>query len=141
MSHRKYLTKLFQPERTIGILKNIRLRLRRERVGLRADRIGSLVSAMAATVQRIHDVGVRVVDLNEMNFLNQSRVGASQGAKAALETIKETFEKLGDDDQVILSACPVHRNHISAQPQMWTTTLFCYGVKWCTRMDVTQAYA
>ena len=37
--------------------------------------------------------------------------------------------------------CPIHRKHISAQPQMRTTTLFCYGVKWRTPMDVTQTYA
>ena len=42
-------------------------------------------------------------------FLNQTKAGASQGAKA-LESLKPFLENLGDT-KLILSACPVHRNH------------------------------
>ena len=89
--------------------------LSREIVDGRADRVDDVELILKETRSAVETLslfgGGKLVWLNEMNFLNQSRVGASQGAKDALETIKETFERLGEDNQVILSACPVHRNH------------------------------
>ena len=89
--------------------------LSRETVDGRADRVDDVERILKETRSAVETLslfgGGKLVWLNEMNFLNQSRVGASQGAKDALETIKETFERLGEDNQVILSACPVHRNH------------------------------
>ena len=43
-------------------------------------------------------------------FLNQSKTGAAQGTKDALEAFKPFLENLGES-KLILSACPVHRNH------------------------------
>ena len=54
--------------------------------------------------------GGKLVWINEANFINQTKTGAAQGAKDALDSAKEFLEKLGES-KVILSACPVHRGH------------------------------
>lgn len=54
--------------------------------------------------------GGKLVWINEANFINQTRVGAAQGSKDALESIKSFLGNLGETI-VILSACPVHRGH------------------------------
>ena len=54
--------------------------------------------------------GGKLVWVNEINFLNQSKTGSAQGTKDALDAVKSSFESL-DGSKIILSACPVHRNH------------------------------
>ena len=48
--------------------------------------------------------------INEANFLNQTKTGAAQGSKEALEAAKPFLENLGES-KLIISACPIHRNH------------------------------
>lgn len=55
--------------------------------------------------------GGKLVWINEANFLNQTKTGAAQGSKDALEAAKPFLESMGDS-KLILSACPIHRNHI-----------------------------
>ena len=54
--------------------------------------------------------GGKLVWINEANFLNQTKTGAAQGSKEALEAFKPFLENLGDT-KLIFSACPVHRSH------------------------------
>ena len=54
--------------------------------------------------------GGKLVWINEANFLNQSKTGAAQGSKEALENCKPFLENLGET-KLIFSACPVHRSH------------------------------
>ena len=54
--------------------------------------------------------GAKLVWINEVNFLNQSKTGAAQGSKDALENFKSFLEKIGGN-KLIFSACPVHRSH------------------------------
>ncbi|MEC7401880.1 MAG: hypothetical protein VX821_07775, partial [Verrucomicrobiota bacterium] len=54
--------------------------------------------------------GGKLVWINEANFINQTKTGAAQGSKAALEAFKPFLENLGET-KLILSVCPVHRNH------------------------------
>ena len=54
--------------------------------------------------------GGKLVWINEANFLNQSKTGAAQGTKDALESFKSFLGNLGES-KLVLSACPVHRNH------------------------------
>ena len=54
--------------------------------------------------------GGKLVWINEANFLNQSKTGAAQGSKDALDACKPFLEKLGEA-KLIISACPIHRNH------------------------------
>ena len=54
--------------------------------------------------------GGKLVWINEINFLNQTKTGSAQGTKQALDSIKPFLENLGES-KVLISACPVHRNH------------------------------
>ena len=54
--------------------------------------------------------GGKLVWINEVNFLNQTKTGSAQGTKDALEGIKPFLQNL-EGSKVIISACPVHRNH------------------------------
>ena len=89
--------------------------LSREIVDGRADRVDDVERILKETRSAVQTLslfgGGKLVWLNEVNFLNQTRVGASEGTKDALETAKETLGSIGEDNQVILSSCPVHRNH------------------------------
>ena len=67
-------------------------------VYLMKDRLGSVIY-----------VG-KLVWINEANFLNLGKTGASQGTKDALESFKSFLENLGET-KLIFSACPIHRNH------------------------------
>ena len=58
--------------------------------------------------------GGKLVWINEANFLNQTKTGAAQGSKEALEAAKPFLENLGES-KLIISACPIHRNHIVHQ--------------------------
>ena len=51
--------------------------------------------------------GGKLVWINEINFLNQSKTGSAQGTKDALDAIKSSFENL-NESKIIISACPVH---------------------------------
>ena len=88
--------------------------LSREIIDGRADRVDDVVrilgEAKAATTTLSLFGGGKLVWINEANFINQTKTGAAQGAKDALDSAKEFLEKLGDS-KVILSACPVHRGH------------------------------
>ena len=53
----------------------------------------------------------KLVWLNEIDFLNQSRTGGSESCKDALEEAKEHFSKLPEGVSLLLSATPVHRSH------------------------------
>ncbi len=54
--------------------------------------------------------GGKLVWINEANFLNQTKTGAAQGSKEALESLKPFLTNLGET-KLIFSACPVHRSH------------------------------
>lgn len=88
--------------------------LSREIIDGRADRVDDVVrilgEAKAATTTLSLFGGGKLVWINEANFINQTKTGAAQAAKDALDSAKEFLEKLGDS-KVILSACPVHRGH------------------------------
>lgn len=89
--------------------------LSREIVDGRADRVEDVARILgeirSATETLSLFGGGKLVWLNEANFLNQNRVGAAQGSKEELEKAKEFLGKLDEGNQVVLSACPVHRNH------------------------------
>ena len=88
--------------------------LSREIIDGRADRVedveGILQEAKSAGETLSLFGGGKLVWINEASFLNQSKTGAAQGTKDALEAFKHFLENLGDS-KLILSACPVHRNH------------------------------
>jgi DNA polymerase-3 subunit delta len=88
--------------------------LSRETIDGRADRVDDveriLQEAKSAGETLSLFGGGKLVWINEANFLNQSKTGAAQGSKDALEAFKPFLEGLGES-KVILSACPVHRNH------------------------------
>ena len=88
--------------------------LSREVIDGRADRVDEveriLQEAKSAGETLSLFGGGKLVWINEANFLNQSKTGAAQGAKNALENFKPFLEKLGDT-KFIFSACPVHRSH------------------------------
>tara|TARA_B100000242_G_scaffold164992_1_gene117878 strand:+ start:13901 stop:14998 length:1098 start_codon:yes stop_codon:yes gene_type:complete len=88
--------------------------LSREIVDGRADRVDDveriLQEAKSAGETLSLFGGGKLVWINEANFINQTKTGAAQGSKAALEAFKPFLENLGET-KLILSVCPVHRNH------------------------------
>ena len=88
--------------------------LSREIIDGRADRVEDveriLQEAKSAGETLSLFGGGKLVWINEASFLNQSKTGAAQGTKDALEAFKPFLENLGES-KLILSACPVHRNH------------------------------
>ena len=88
--------------------------LSREQIDARADKVGDVeeilneVKTAGQTLSLFG--GGKLIWINEANFINQTRVGAAQGSKDALESIKKFLQDLGET-VVILSACPVHRAH------------------------------
>ena len=88
--------------------------LSREQIDGRADRVEDVEQILneAKTAGQTLSLfgGGKLVWINEANFINQTRVGAAQGSKEALEGIKSFLGNLGET-KVILSACPVHRGH------------------------------
>lgn len=53
----------------------------------------------------------KLVWLNEIDFLNQGRTGASESCKKALEEAKDHFTKLPEGVTLLISATPVHRTN------------------------------
>jgi DNA polymerase III subunit delta len=88
--------------------------LSREIIDGRADRVEDVESILSEAKSACQTLslfgGGKLVWINEANFLNQSKTGAAQGSKDALDGCKPFLEKLGDS-RLIISACPVHRNH------------------------------
>ena len=88
--------------------------LSREQIDGRADRVEDveriLNEAKSAGQTLSLFGGGKLVWINEANFLNQTRVGASPSSKDAIEKLKPFFQNLGDS-KLIISACPVHRAH------------------------------
>jgi len=88
--------------------------LSREVIDGRADKVETVESILQEAKSAGSTLslfgGGKLVWLNELNFLNQTKTGSAQGTKDALESIKPFLENLGGT-KVILSACPVHRNH------------------------------
>ena len=88
--------------------------LSREIIDGRADRVEDveriLTEARSACQTLSLFGGGKLVWINEANFLNQTKTGAAQGSKEALEASKPFLENLGES-KLILSACPIHRNH------------------------------
>jgi DNA polymerase-3 subunit delta len=88
--------------------------LSREIIDGRADRVDDVERILSEAKSACQTLslfgGGKLVWINEANFLNQSKTGAAQGSKDALEACKPFLEKLSQA-KLILSACPVHRNH------------------------------
>lgn len=88
--------------------------LSREIIDGRADRVEDveriLQEAKSAGETLSLFGGGKLVWINEANFLNQTKTGAAQGTKDALESFKSFLGNLGES-KLVLSACPVHRNH------------------------------
>ena len=88
--------------------------LSREIIDGKADNVESVENKFLETKSALETLslfgGGKLVWLNEVNFLNQSKTGTAQGTKDALEKLKPSLEKL-DGSVLVLSACPVHRNH------------------------------
>ena len=88
--------------------------LSREIIDGRADRVDDveriLQEAKSAGETLSLFGGGKLVWINEANFLNQTKTGAAQGSKEALENLKPFLGNLGET-KFILSACPVHRSH------------------------------
>ena len=88
--------------------------LSREIIDGRADRVDDveriLQEAKSAGETLSLFGGGKLVWINEANFLNQTKTGAAQGSKEALENLKPFLGNLGET-RLILSACPVHRSH------------------------------
>ncbi|MEC8013006.1 MAG: DNA polymerase III subunit delta, partial [Verrucomicrobiota bacterium] len=88
--------------------------LSREIIDGRADRVDEveriLSEARSAGETLSLFGGGKLVWINEANFLNQTKTGAAQGSKEALEAFKPFLENLGET-KLIFSACPVHRSH------------------------------
>ena len=88
--------------------------LSREIIDGRADRVDE-VERILSEVRSAGETlslfgGGKLVWINEANFLNQTKTGAAQGSKEALEAFKPFLENLGET-KLIFSACPVHRSH------------------------------
>ncbi len=88
--------------------------LSREIIDGRADRVDEVERILGEAKSAGETLslfgGGKLVWINEANFLNQSKTGAAQGSKDALENFKPFLENLGDG-KFVLSACPVHRAH------------------------------
>ncbi|MEK9632691.1 MAG: hypothetical protein VW622_02515, partial [Opitutae bacterium] len=89
--------------------------LSREIIDGRADRVEDVERILAEARSACQTLslfgGGKLVWINEANFLNQTKTGAAQGSKEALEAAKPFLENLGES-KLIISACPVHRNHM-----------------------------
>ena len=88
--------------------------LSREIIDGRADRVDDVERILSEAKSACQTLslfgGGKLVWINEANFLNQSKTGAAQGSKDALEACKPFLESLGES-KLIISACPIHRNH------------------------------
>lgn len=88
--------------------------LSREIIDGRADRVEDVETILNEARSACQTLslfgGGKLVWINEANFLNQTKTGAAQGSKEALESAKPFLENLGES-KLILSACPVHRSH------------------------------
>ena len=88
--------------------------LSREIIDGRADRVEDVEKILNEARSACQTLslfgGGKLVWINEANFLNQTKTGAAQGSKDALEAAKPFLENLGES-KLILSACPIHRNH------------------------------
>ena len=88
--------------------------LSREIIDGRADRVEDVERILREAKSACQTLslfgGGKLVWINEANFLNQSKTGAAQGSKEALESCKPFLENLGEA-KLIISASPVHRNH------------------------------
>ena len=88
--------------------------LSREIIDRRADRVEDVERILREAKSACQTLslfgGGKLVWINEANFLNQSKTGAAQGSKEALESCKPFLEDLGEA-KLIISASPVHRNH------------------------------
>ena len=88
--------------------------LSREQIDGRADRVEDVERILneARTSGQTMSLfgGGKLVWINEANFINQTRVGAAQGTKDALDMIKPFLQSLGET-KLVISACPVHRGH------------------------------
>ena len=97
-----------------GLLSDFPNELSREVIDGRADKVESVVHTLqearsaAGTLSLFG--GGKLIWLNEINFLNQSKTGSAQGTKDALDSFKSFAESLVGS-KIIISACPVHRNH------------------------------
>ena len=74
--------------------------LSREQIDGRADRVEDVERILneARTAGQTMSLfgGGKLVWINEANFINQTRVGAAQGTKDALDTIKPFLQSLGE---------------------------------------------
>ena len=97
-----------------GLLNDFPDDLSREIIDGRADKVESvqhiLQEAKSAGGTLSLFGGGKLIWLNEINFLNQTKTGAAQGTKDALDSFKSFVEGL-EGTKIIISACPVHRNH------------------------------
>lgn len=97
-----------------GLLDDFPDDLSREIIDGRADKVESvehiLQEAKSAGGTLSLFGGGKLIWLNEINFLNQTKTGAAQGTKDALDSFKSFAEGL-EGSKIIISACPVHRNH------------------------------
>ena len=97
-----------------GLLNDFPDDLSREIIDGRADKVESvqhiLQEAKSAGGTLSLFGGGKLIWLNEINFLNQTKTGAAQGTKDALDSFKSFAEGL-KGSKIIISACPVHRNH------------------------------
>ena len=88
--------------------------LSRELIDGRAERVEeveSLVREVKTAGQTLSLFGAgKLIWVNQVNFLNQTKTGSAMGTKEALETLKCFFLGLGDT-KLILSACPIHRGN------------------------------
>ena len=96
-----------------GLLDDFPDDLSREIIDGRADKVESvehILQEAKSAVARFPYSGGKLIWLNEINFLTKTKTGAAQGTKDALDTFKSFAEGL-EGSKIIISACPVHRNH------------------------------
>ena len=110
----EYLVRQKAKEIFDGLAKGFPDDLSREQIDGRAERVEDVEKILNETRTTGQTMslfgGGKLIWVNEANFINQTRVGAAQGSKNALENIKPFLERLGET-KVIISACPVHRGH------------------------------
>ena len=110
----EYLVRQKAKEIFDGLAKGFPDDLSREQIDGRAERVEDVEKILNETRTTSQTMslfgGGKLIWVNEANFINQTRVGAAQGSKNALENIKPFLERLGET-KVIISACPVHRGH------------------------------
>jgi DNA polymerase-3 subunit delta len=97
-----------------GFLSDFPDDLSREIIDGRADRVDEVERILGDARSACQTLslfgGGKLVWINEANFINQTKTGAAQGSKEALENCKVFLGNLGDT-KLIISACPIHRNH------------------------------